>query len=173
MDCNSEKNRIIENNKLRRRLLEIGVFGCAGPTGPTGATGPQGEAGPATITVGETTTGDPGTNASVTNSGTNENVILNFTIPRGNTGDAGAVGPQGPQGVQGPIGPAGPAGPVGPTGPTGPSGTIQTNIYGRKYNTSQNTLTLEVSVPQDLPLESNGPSNGIFLVVQVQIQKLL
>ncbi len=33
MDCNSEKNRIIENNKLRRRLLEIGVFGCAGPTG--------------------------------------------------------------------------------------------------------------------------------------------
>lgn len=46
---------------------------------------------------------------------------------------------------------------------TGPSGTIQTNIYGRKYNTSQNTLTLEVSVPQDVPLGSNGPSNGITL----------
>ena len=40
-------------------------------------TGPQG---PATITVGTTTTGDPGTNASVVNVGTNQNAVLNFTI---------------------------------------------------------------------------------------------
>ena len=56
-------------------------------------TGPQG---PATITVGTTTTGDPGTNASVVNVGTNQNAVLNFTIPRGATGVTGPTGPQGP-----------------------------------------------------------------------------
>jgi hypothetical protein len=45
--------------------------------------GPPGEA--ATIAIGSTTTGLPGTNASVTNSGTNNNAILNFVIPSGET----------------------------------------------------------------------------------------
>lgn len=82
-----------------------GATGPAGPTGPqgptgpkgdTGATGPTGPQGPAaTITVGTTTTGNPGTNASVTNSGTSSAAVFNFTIPRGNTG---ATGPQGPDG---------------------------------------------------------------------------
>lgn len=82
-----------------------GATGPAGPTGPqgptgpkgdTGATGPTGPQGPAaTVTVGTTTTGNPGTNASVTNSGTSSAAVFNFTIPRGNTG---ATGPQGPDG---------------------------------------------------------------------------
>ena len=38
------------------------------------------------MTVGTTTTGDPGSEAVVTQDGTPENVILNFTIPRGATG---------------------------------------------------------------------------------------
>jgi hypothetical protein len=52
-------------------------------------------------TVGATTTGAAGSNASVTNSGTLIDPILNFTIPRGTTGDTGATGPQGPQGNAG------------------------------------------------------------------------
>lgn len=40
----------------------------------------------ASVTIGTTTTGEPGTNASVTNSGTDTNAVLNFTIPRGDTG---------------------------------------------------------------------------------------
>ena len=36
-------------------------------------------------------TGEPGTNASVTNSGTSTNAILNFTIPRGNPGSGGGT----------------------------------------------------------------------------------
>lgn len=83
----------MDNDKIRR-ILEEGRRHrercCV--VGPTGPRGPQG---PATITVGSTTTGEPGTNAQVTNSGTSENVILNFTIPRG------ATGPTGPQGLQG------------------------------------------------------------------------
>ena len=85
-----------------------GPQGPVGPTGATGATGPQGPAGidgaAATITIGTTTTGLPGTQASVTNTGTTTDAILNFVIPRGETG---ATGPQGPAGPQGPVGPAG------------------------------------------------------------------
>lgn len=40
-----------------------------------------------TINVGKTTTGSPGTNASVTNVGTNKNVVLDFVIPQGVQGD--------------------------------------------------------------------------------------
>ena len=79
-----------------------GPTGPQGPTGPkgdTGATGPQGPQGPAaTITVGTTTTGNPGTNASVTNSGTSSAAVLNFTIPRGDKGETGATGPTGSDG---------------------------------------------------------------------------
>ena len=41
------------------------------------------------ITVGETKTGEPGTMAMVVNSGTTKEVVLNFTIPRGDKGDTG------------------------------------------------------------------------------------
>ena len=70
-----------------------------------GPTGPAGPAGAATITVGTTTTTDTGSNASVTNSGTNENVILDFSIPRGSIGPTGPTGPQGNIGLTGATGP--------------------------------------------------------------------
>lgn len=61
------------------------VFCVMGPTGPTGPTGPQGL--PASsIIVNSTTTGAPGTQASVTNSGDINNVRLDFVIPQGRTG---------------------------------------------------------------------------------------
>lgn len=43
----------------------------------------------ATISVGTTTTWNPGTNASVTNSWTSSAAVLDFTIPRGNKWDKG------------------------------------------------------------------------------------
>jgi hypothetical protein len=78
--------------------------GDTGATGATGATGPKGDA-YATITINSTTTGLPGTNAAVANSGTSSNLILDFTIPRGADGAAGATGPQGPAGSQANIDP--------------------------------------------------------------------
>ena len=111
------------DNKIKK-ILDCGKQCNCIPVivGPTGPTGPQG---PASIAVGVTTTTDPGTNASVTNVGTDDNVILNFNIPRGETGP---IGPQGIPGIEGPTGPTGPQGPQGipgtegPTGPTGPQG---------------------------------------------------
>ena len=64
-----------------------GVTGAVGATGATGATGMA-----ATVQVGTTTTGAPGTNASVTNTGTESNAVLNFVIPAGTTGANGANG---------------------------------------------------------------------------------
>lgn len=88
-----------------------GLMGAVGPVGATGKTGATGAA--ATLRIGSVTTGAPGTNAQVTNSGDNHNAVLNLTIPRG------ATGARGPQGVQGPVGPRGPQGPTGPKGADG------------------------------------------------------
>lgn len=65
------------------------------------------------VAVGKTTTGAAGTNASVTNSGTESALVLDFTIPAGATG---ATGPQGPAGEAGATGAAGPAGKDGTNG---------------------------------------------------------
>ena len=66
-----------------------GPTGPQGPTGPTGPTGPSGEEGSsATVRVGTVTTGDPGSDAAVTNSGTEQDAVLNFTIPRGDSGSS-------------------------------------------------------------------------------------
>ena len=179
------------DNKIKKNL-DCGKKCNCTPiiVGPTGPTGPQG---PASITVGVTTTTDPGTNASVTNVGTDDNVILNFNIPRGETGPigpqgipgtegptgpTGPTGPQGLQGIQGPTGPTGPTGPqglqglqgiqgpTGPTGPTGPAGPTAIETYGRKYNTSTDNISLETNIAQNIPLGNNGPANNITTATQ-------
>jgi hypothetical protein len=82
-----------------------GTFYLVGPTGATGATGPAGPAN--TLSVSGTTTGNAGTSASVTISGTSPTQSLAFTIPRGDKGDKGDKGDTGD------------TGPIGPTGATG------------------------------------------------------
>lgn len=173
------------DNKIKK-ILDCGKQCNCTPiiVGPTGPTGPQG---PASIAVGVTTTTDPGTNASVTNVGTNDNVILNFNIPRGETGPigpqgipgtegpTGPTGPTGPQGLQGIQGPTGPTGPTGPQGlqglqgiqgPTGPAGPTAIETYGRKYNTSTDNISLETNIAQNIPLGNNGPTNNITTATQ-------
>ena len=63
-----------------------------------------------TITIRNTTTGDPGTDASVTDVTGGPNHVLDFVIPRGFDGE---------DGVDGATGPTGPTGATGATGPTG------------------------------------------------------
>ena len=63
----------------------------------------------ATITVGEVVTGEPGTNASVENTGNESAAVLKFTIPKGEKGDKGDKGKKGEQGEIGPQGPKGDA----------------------------------------------------------------
>ena len=99
-----------------------GPTGPAGPQGPEGPAGPRGEqgaagpAGPAaTIEIGTVRAGDPGGAPSVTNSGSANAAVLDFVLPRGESG------PQGPAGATGPRGATGATGPAGTNGANGKS----------------------------------------------------
>lgn len=75
--------------------LPRGEKGEPGKDGAPGKDGLDGEGIAATIEVGTVTTGAAGTNASVTNVGTEQRAILNFVIPRGDTGASGEEGSTG------------------------------------------------------------------------------
>ena len=94
----------ISQGQLQGAKGETGPQGPQGEPGPQGPQGPQGEQGPqgqqggpgqaATIQVGQVTTGKPGSQATVTNSGTENAAVLNFVIPQGATGQAGLTAAQ-------------------------------------------------------------------------------
>ena len=72
---------------------EKGDTGATGQTGQTGQTGPRGPEGPTgqtgatpRISIGTVSTGEAGSDASVTITGTAEAPALNFTIPKGDAG---------------------------------------------------------------------------------------
>lgn len=69
------------------------TMGLSGTTKKATKADLKGEKGDnATVDVGTTTTGNAGTNASVVNSGTTQNAVFDFTIPRGDKGDTGDAG---------------------------------------------------------------------------------
>lgn len=72
------------------RAIALAAKANSGKPGPAGPKGDDGLA--ATIQVGTVTTGAAGTNAEVTNVGTENAAIFNFTIPKGDTGEAGSGG---------------------------------------------------------------------------------
>ena len=78
---------------------ETGERGPQGEQGPQGNTGPQGSSGApgadgksATIKIGSVTTLAAGSQATVTNVGTENEAIFNFGIPKGEPGSGGGTG---------------------------------------------------------------------------------
>ena len=84
--------------KIKKYLydLENGAFNLIGPKGDPGQA--------ATIAVGTVTTGAAGSAAQISNSGSASAAVLDFVIPKGDTGAKGDPGVQGPQGATGPAG---------------------------------------------------------------------
>ena len=73
---------------------DVGPIGPQGPQGLEGDTGEKGDPGDAaTVDVHSTETGDPGTDANVTNEGTTSAALFKFIIPRGDKGQTGDTGP--------------------------------------------------------------------------------
>lgn len=105
-----------------------GDKGDKGDTGSQGPQGPQGNA--ATVSVGSTTTLPVGYDATVTNTGSIYNAVLDFGIPQG---------PQGPQGAKGDKGDTGAQGETGPRGPQGEKGTNATVYVGTTTTTNPGT----------------------------------
>ena len=103
---NDKIRRILEEGRRHRERCCVvgptgpqglqGETGATGPTGPqglqgetgaTGPTGPQGLQGETPILeIGTVTTGEPGTQATASITGTAPNYVLNLTIPQGPTG---------------------------------------------------------------------------------------
>jgi len=79
-------------------VIPRGEQGTQGPVGPpgidgvAGPTGPQGIPGPTTITIGTVDTIAAGQPATITNSGTTTNLVLDFELPKGDKGDVGVAG---------------------------------------------------------------------------------
>ena len=100
----------------------------------------QGAAGQ--IAVGTTTTLSPGASATVNNSGTSYNAVLNFGIP---------------QGIQGPTGSTGQTGPTGPTGSAatiavGTTTTLSSGSSATVNNSgSSSAATFNFGIPQGIP----------------------
>ena len=72
------------------RAIALAAKAGGGKPGPQGPKGDDGLA--ATIQIGTVTTGAAGTEAAVTNSGTENAAVFNFTIPKGDPGESGAGG---------------------------------------------------------------------------------
>lgn len=146
MDFENKIRRIEENQRIKNRLGELGIYPATvqevvGPTGPQGEIGPTGPKGDK---------GEQGAGLSIEGSFDTLDE-LKQAHPTGNIGDCyivqgilyiwdeekndwvsignikgpkGDTGEKGEQGIQGPIGPQGEKGEQGEIGPTGPQGEI-------------------------------------------------
>lgn len=174
------------NVDTRQIMTDCGTNDLSVTLVPSLTIGPPGQA--ATVTVGSTTTLLPGSPASVTNGGTSSAAILNFAIPKGDTGAPGQAGqaatitagntttlPPGSSASvtntgtssmavlnfsipQGPQGEPGQQGPQGPAGPAGPPGG------GAFYTASRVFVTTPV-LPKNTPGYGGQLPPFIFLQV--------
>lgn len=122
---------------------EKGDTGAKGDKGDTGATGANGIT--PTLKVGSTSTGNAGTNASVTMTDNNNVYTLNFVIPKGEKGDTGAKGDAGVKGQDGAKGADG-------ITPTLKVGTVTTLAAGSNatvtMSKNNNEYTLNFGIPK-------------------------
>lgn len=133
-----------------------GPQGPIGPSGPQGIQGEKGESGQAaTIRVGSVTTSQPGTNASVTNSGTSTDAVFNFTIPQGRTGERGSTGLQGPSGADG-------------VSPTVRVGNVSTLPAGSQATVTNSGTTSNVVLNFGIPRGNDGSTGPAGVVQDVQ-----
>lgn len=83
-----ENATVLNSGTIENAVLNFGIpkghDGTNGKDGLNGIDGTDGKA--ATIAIGTVTTGEPGSNASVTNVGTDTAAVLDISIPRGDKG---------------------------------------------------------------------------------------
>lgn len=113
------------------------------PEVSVGPQGPEGKA--ASIRVGSVLTGDPGAQAAVSNSGTENDAILDFVLPRGQ------IGPTGPSGADGRDGKDGVPG-AAATIQVGAVTTGEPGTQAQVVNVgTENAAVLQFTIPQGRP----------------------
>lgn len=120
----------------------------SGPQGPKGDPGEPGRDGISpTVNVGEVTTLNSGHPATVTNVGSDSNVILNFGIPQGPQGIQGVPGVNGADGTDG----------VSPTITVGSTYTLQPDQPATVENVGSDTeVILNFGIPQGRQGDTSG-----------------
>ena len=149
------RKRIGEERKKYKFCYIQGPTGPKGEKGDTGLQGERGIPGPSSIDVGITETVEPFEDAKVENVGSNEDVILNFKIPRGQQGIDGKIGPQGIPGPKGEKGDRGPQGTKGEKGDQGPA-TIQIGNI-ETIEPTEEAEVINVGTPVDVVLDFKIP----------------
>ena len=109
------------------------------------------------MAVGTVTTGEPGTDATVINSGTTDAAVFDFAIPQGPTGPTGSAGVDGVDGATGPTGPTGPAGADAVT-PTLTIGTVTTGAPGTDANATITGTAPDFVLNLTIPQGPTGPA---------------
>lgn len=123
INCNDDYDKI--KKILDNQNKNYKVFYIKGPKGD------KGKDGSSTIKIGTTKTGSENDYAEVENVGTDENAILNFTIPRGKTGEKGENGKDGDKII------------------IGKTSTLDANARAKVVDTVvDNTHTLDFYIPQ-------------------------
>ena len=129
-----------------------GATGTTGATGPAGSTGAKGDDGSAaTIELGAVTTGNAGTNASISNSGTTSQAVFNFAIPRGANGSDGTAGAPGEDGTDGANG----------TAATVAVGSVLTGLPGTNASISNSGTSTDATLNFTIPRGTQGASGNI------------
>lgn len=180
---------------------KIGPQGVQGPKGDKGEIGPQGikgekgDPGPSTIQIGNVETVESTERASVINTGTPVDVVLDFKIPKGEKGDTGDVGPRG---LPGEIGRTEhiaidetqtlepgeeatvmdtfenwvhhlafsiPKGDTGPTGPQGPAGPPGTEFVS-SYGIRYSMTDTQITLPQGTDTVIPLPEKGTAFLTE-------
>lgn len=145
------------------------------------------------VTIGKTTTGAPGTDASVVNVGTPTSAVLDFTIPAGATGQTGASGLDGNAATVNvgstitsapgtnalvsnsgtssaavfdfiiPRGNTGATGAQGPQGPTGPPGPVSYASYGSFYDTNASQVAANTTTAYAIKVNTIAEADGVTI----------
>jgi hypothetical protein len=139
--------------------LQLSLSGSAGPAGPSNV-----------LSIGTVTTGETGTPAAASITGSSPTQTLNLTLPKGNTGATGSQGVQGIQGIQGPQGLAGDK--YQTTSSTnllipaiGSTITITVGT-GLSYSTNQNVLiSHDIGNHIHAEIDSYNPTTGVMVAV--------
>ena len=131
-----------------------------------GATGADGKA--ATIKLGEVKTGDAGSQVQITNTGTQNAAVFNFTIPKGDKGNAFTYSDFTSEQLEGLKGPKGADGAT----PTIKIGTVTTGAAGSSAavtaSTSGTTTTLNFTIPKgDKGDTGSGGGSGTTPTIKV------
>lgn len=157
MEFDDKIQRIIQNQKIKNKLHEIGIYSTQGPTGPQGPMGKGLEILGAYDSLEELKQnhekGETGQSYLVNGNLYVWNEEKNEWISAGNV--QGPTGPQGEQGLIGPTGPQGEQGIVGPTGPEGGAGpTSHPSVLFASYVEANYSRTIPIQESKIIPVDN-------------------